>query len=142
MASPSSFGHVIASGPLVPKASPAVLLFQVFYLVVITEALCKELGVQLTAPVPVTQLLMLLHKPGKRKPSRETVLSYHIDGIIYTLTWQSNTLFEKYSSVWLSLSFWITVLNCTRIFKKKYAKKLSKKVRRITALVSLILVWK
>ena len=29
-ASPSSFGHVIASGPPVPKASPAVLLFQVF----------------------------------------------------------------------------------------------------------------
>jgi len=121
------------------KQAQLYYYFRYFYLVIITEALCKDLGVQLTAPVPVTQLLMLLHKSGKRKPSRETVLSYHIDSIIYTLTWQSNTLFEKYSSVWLSLSFWITVLNCTRIFKKKYAKKLSKKVHRITALVSLYL---
>lgn len=28
-ASPSSFGHVIVSGPPVPKASPAILLFEV-----------------------------------------------------------------------------------------------------------------
>lgn len=39
-----------------------------YYLVIITAAVCKNLGVQLTAPIPLTQLLMLFYKPGKEHP--------------------------------------------------------------------------
>lgn len=67
-ASPSSFGHVITSGPPVSKASPAISLFEVqYYVVIITEAVYKNQAVKLTASIPVTQLLMLLYKPGKKK---------------------------------------------------------------------------
>ena len=92
-ASPSSFGHVVTSGLPVSKASPAISLFEVLLQCVA----CKNLGVQLTALVPVTQLLMLLYKPGKRKPLRETVVIYN-DNIFYPLAWQEKKNIYKMHS--------------------------------------------
>ena len=78
---------------LYPKQAQLYHCLRYYYLVIITEAICKNLGVQLTAPIPVTVADVAL-QTQKRKPSREIVVIY-IDSIIL-LTWQEKTLIKKH----------------------------------------------